>query len=149
VAEQLLPAAKQLPHPDQRPDAEVVIYDGQCRICTSQIRHLAWWDRGGRLAYLSLHDQEVYQRYPDLTHERLMQEMAVIDRHGGRHLGADAVRYLSRRLPLLWWAAPILHFPGTRRVWRFLYRLVARYRYRLGKVDGCEGGTCDIHAKKH
>ena len=42
-------AAAPLPDMDQRPSADVVIYDGDCRICTSQIRRIQRWDPGGRL----------------------------------------------------------------------------------------------------
>src|SRR5688572_16787389 len=110
-----------LPGPEDRPDADVVIYDGHCRICTGQIRRLARWDGGGRLAYLSLHDPEVAARYPDLTYDLLMQAMVVVDRSGRRHIGAAAIRYLSRRLPKLWWLAPILSFPGTLPLWQWCY----------------------------
>ena len=56
-----------LPTPDDRPAADVVIYDGHCRICAAQVKKLARWDRGGRLAFLSLHDPQVALRYPDLS----------------------------------------------------------------------------------
>lgn len=136
-----------LPSPDERPQADVVIYDGHCRICTGQIRRLARWDRGGRLSYLSLHDPRVSDRYPDLTHEALMKEMYVIDRVGRRHAGALAIRYLSRRLPTLWWLAPLLHLPGTRPLWSWLYRQIANRRYRFGRVADCDGGTCHLHGR--
>lgn len=136
-----------LPSPDERPQADVVIYDGHCRICTGQIRRLARWDRGGRLSYLSLHDPRVPDRYPDLTHEALMKEMYVIDRAGRRHAGALAIRYLSRRLPTLWWLAPLLHLPGTRPLWSWLYRQIANRRYRFGRVADCDGGTCHLHGR--
>lgn len=134
-----------LPGPAERPDADVVIFDGQCRICTGQIRRLARWDWGGRLAYLSLHDAEVARRWPDLTHDALMKEMYIVDRQGRRHPGASAVRYLSRRLPTLWWLMPILHFPGTLPLWQWLYRQIANRRYRFGRVASCDEGTCHLH----
>lgn len=137
-----------LPSPDQRPEADVVIYDGRCRICTSQVRRLAKFDRGGRLAYLSLHDPLVAARYPDLNYEQLMEQMYVVDGQGRRHGGAAAVRYLTRRLPRLWWAAPVLNFPGTMPLWSFLYRQIAKRRYKLSGGEACdEDGTCSLHAK--
>ena len=136
-----------LPDPDEVPGADVVIYDGQCNFCRQQVQHLRRWDWGGRrLAYLSLHDPRVAQRYPDLSHDDLMEQMYVVDRRGGRRGGADAVRYLTRRLPLLWWAAPVLHFPGTTRLWRWAYRQVARRRYRLAGRQ-CETDACSLHGK--
>jgi predicted DCC family thiol-disulfide oxidoreductase YuxK len=136
-----------LPSPADRPEAEVVIYDGHCRICTGQIRCLASWDRGGRLAYLSLHDPLVAQRYSDLTHDALMRDMYLIDRQGRRHRGAEALRIITRRLPRLWWLAPILHLPGTLSLWQWLYRQVANRRYRFGRVESCDDGSCELHSR--
>ena len=122
---------------------DVVIYDGACPFCCGQIDRLRRLDRGGRLAFVPSQDPLVRERFPDLTAERLQSEMVVVDRHGRRHGGADAVRYLSRRLPRLWWVMPVLHVPGTMPLWRWLYRWVARRRYRLSGSGGrCEEGTC-------
>lgn len=139
-------SSTELPTPDERPNADVVIYDGDCHICTAQMRKLTWWDCQGKLAYLSLHHPEVNRRWPDLTHERLMQEMCIVDAQGSRHWGAEAVRYLTRRLRRLWWAAPLLNFPGSMLLWRPLYRWIARNRYRLSGTD-CPEGTCGLHHK--
>lgn len=131
----------ELPDPSERPEADVVVYDGHCGICTSQVRKLRWWDRSGRLAYLSLHDEEVTRRWPDLSRERLDEEMCIVDRRGNRHWGPEAVRYLTSRLPGLWWAAPVLYFPGSMLLWRPLYRWIARNRYRFSS-QSCDTGGC-------
>jgi len=149
-----------LPSPDERPDADVVIYDGNCRICTAQVSKLPWWDCQQHLAYLSLHDLEIGQRWPDLaqqrlsherlsherlSHERLMQEMCIVDTRGNRHWGPEAIRYLTLKLRRLWWAMPLLYFPGSMFLWRPLYRWVARNRYRLSGTEACDGDACRLH----
>ena len=135
----------ELPDPDTRKDSDVVIYDGQCNFCRAQVQNLNRLDlNGNRLSFISLHDSRVAERYPDLTHEQLMDQMFLIDLAGRRHGGADAVRYLSRRLPMLWPFAPILHLPGTARLWRWLYGQIAKRRYKLaGKT--CDNDSCGIH----
>jgi predicted DCC family thiol-disulfide oxidoreductase YuxK len=138
------PAATALPSPAERPDADVVIYDGDCGICSAQVRKLPFWDAQHRLSYLSLHDAEVTRRWPDVSHERLMQEMLIVDRKGQRYWGPEAVRYLTRRLPRLWPAAPVAYFPGSMLLWRPLYRWVARNRYRFSGRK-CEDGACQLH----
>jgi len=143
---QTRPAAP-LPSPSDRPDADVVIYDGNCRMCTAQVRKLAWWDCQGKLSYLSLHDPEVARSYPDLTHDMLMEQMYVVDRQGNRYGGAGAFRYLSRRLRRLWWLAPLLNLPGSLPLWQWMYRQVAKRRYRFGKTDQCDDEACRIHAR--
>ena len=140
-----------LPSPAELPDAPVVIYDGHCKFCRGGVERIAWWDGGSRLAYLSLHDPEVARRYPDLTHEMLMEKMYIVDQAGNRYAGADAIRYLTRRLPALWIAAPLLHIPFSYPIWEWLYGLVASSRYAImGKTtdDQCDDGACKVHFRK-
>ncbi len=133
-----------LPTPAERPAADVVIYDGQCKFCSTQVRRLNRFDTGGRLAFISLHDPQVASRWPELQHDDLMREMYVIDRNGHQHRGADAGKYLSRRMPSLWWAAPLLHIPFSMPLWRWMYRQVANRRYLFGRVETCTD-ACSIH----
>jgi predicted DCC family thiol-disulfide oxidoreductase YuxK len=139
--------AAPLPSPSERPNTDVVIYDGNCRMCTAQVRKLAWWDCQRKLSYLSLHDPEAARRYPDLTHDMLMEQMYVVDRQGNRYGGAAAFRYLSRRLRRLWWLAPILNIPRSLPLWQWMYRQVAKRRYRFGRIDQCDEEACRIHAR--
>ena len=136
---------KPLPSPNERPGTDIVIYDGKCRICTAQVHKLDRWDSRRRLSFMSLHDYEVYLRWPDMPCQRLMEEMAVVDYRGRCHWGPEAIRYLSRRLPWLWWTAPLLHLPGSMVVWRPLYRWFSRHRYHLSGDDQCDDGTCSLH----
>jgi len=147
------PTLPPLPSPHDLPQADIVIFDGQCIFCTRQVRNLQWWDGKNRLAFLSLHDELVAQRFSELSHEQLMSQMYVIpvlhpDQHYG---GAAALRYLSRRLPKLWFAAPLLHMPFSLPLWQWLYRIVANRRYKIAGRSGQEcdpDGTCDLHFKK-
>ena len=135
-----------LPTPEERPSADVVLYDGHCNFCRAQVRQLVWWDCQEKLSFLSLHDPEVARRWPDLPRERLMQEMCIIDGKEKRYWGPEAFRYLTTRLRRLWWLAPVMWFPGSMWLWRPLYRWVARNRYRFaGKTMECDSGTCSLH----
>ncbi|MEN0110264.1 MAG: DUF393 domain-containing protein [Planctomycetota bacterium] len=140
-----------LPPPDERPGADVVLYDGQCNFCRGAVERLRWWEgpsrdeAAGRLAYLSLHDPVVAERYPDVSIERLHEEMCVVTPKGERHWGADAVRQLARRLARLAWLRPFFALPGAMLVARPAYRFVARNRYRIaGRTMDCESGACSL-----
>ena len=124
---------------------DVVLYDGQCNFCRSQINILRRLDGRNRLKFISLHDPEVAINYPNLTVEQLMEQMWIVTPDGKQYGGAYAVRYLTRRLPILWPVAPLLHMPLTMPIWCFLYRLVAKYRYKIAGRDCDEGGTCSLH----
>jgi predicted DCC family thiol-disulfide oxidoreductase YuxK len=144
-----------LPDPDACPGRAVLIYDGHCRFCVANVRILRALDLGGRVAFLSLHDQRVAERYSDLSHERLMREMHLVDGAGAGdgtrtgtgtvYGGAAAFRRLTRLMPLLWPLAPLLHLPFSLPLWSWLYDIVARHRYRFGRLDGCDNGACAVH----
>ncbi|HBE69509.1 MAG TPA: DUF393 domain-containing protein [Planctomycetaceae bacterium] len=133
---------------EEKPGADVVIWDGHCKFCLSQVQRLSRWD-SDRLAYVSLHDPRVKELAPELSFEQLMEQLWVVSPRpdagavlqGG---GADAIRYLSRQLPWLWPAMPLLHIPGLMPVWRWLYRQVAQRRYRIAGKN-CDEGTCSLH----
>jgi len=137
-----------LPTPAQLPEADVVIYDGNCVFCLSQVRNLKKFDGGDRLAFMSLHDPEVAQRYPGLTYEQMMKQIYVVNQDGDRLGGAAGIRYLTRRLPKLWLAAPLTHFPFTLPLQQWCYDQVARRRYKIANKNGtadCDDGTCAVH----
>ena len=130
-----------------RPARDTVLYDGECRFCVAQIGTLRRLDRRGRLEFVSLQDQRVGRDFPELTHDMLMEQMFVVAPSGAAYGGAEAIRYLSRRLPALWLVAPLLHLPGSLPLWQAGYRFVARHRYRIAGRD-CGDGTCSIHARR-
>ena len=116
---------------------DLVLYDGKCRFCQGQVKLLRRLDRGRRLSYLSLHDADAKNCVADIPPEDVMREMYVVtDRN--RYGGIDAVKRLTRRLPLLWGLAVLMHIPGTRPFWDWAYRNIASRRYCLG------GASCEI-----
>ncbi len=143
------PGSSDLPGLGERPDGIVVIYDGNCQFCQSQVRRLNWFDHSNKLAFVSLHDPIVAERYPDLSYDQLMEQMYVIDEVGNRFGGAAAFRYLTRRLPKLWMLAPLLHIPFSLPCWQWCYRRIAARRYRWNtNSDVCDQSACEIHMKK-
>lgn len=143
-----LGSASALPAVADYPGRAAVIFDGHCRFCQAQVAKLRRCDWFGQLAFVSLHDQLVRERWPDLSHDDLMREMVVVAPDGRRFGGASALRYLSRRLVPLWLLAPLLHIPGSLGFWKWAYRQVAERRYRLAGRDACDDGACAVHFAK-
>jgi len=124
------------------PSRDTVLYDGRCRFCRSQIALLRGLDLSGRLAFTSLHDPSVSREFPEIPLEELHRQMYVVDPRGQARGGAEAVRYLSRRLMMLWPLALFLHIPGTLPIWQQLYAFIARHRLKI--AGSCEDGTCRL-----
>jgi len=127
------------------PSQDVVLFDGQCNFCRRQIDNLRRFDGKDRLRFLSLHDPSVAELYSDLSFEQLMDQMWVVSPTGEKFGGADAIRYLSKRLPLLWAIMPMLHLPFSMPLWRYLYKQIAKRRYKIAGRNCDEGGTCTLH----
>lgn len=125
------------------PVADTVIFDGRCRFCRGQIGILRACDPSRSLRFVSLHDPAVGRDFPEIPRDDLMAQMHVVDARGRIHGGVGAVRYLARRLPLLWPVALPLHIPGSSPLWRSLYRFIARHRYRIAGA-ACDDGTCRL-----
>jgi len=131
--------------------SDVVIFDGECSFCESQVRRLKKWDGKDRLSFVSLHDPFVAEEFPDLTHDEMMRQIYVVANqdgvYGKRYGGAAALRYLTRRLPKLWLAMPFLHIPFSLPLWQWAYRQIAKRRYTISKKysDSCDNGSCDVH----
>ncbi len=135
-----------LPDPNELPGSDIVIWDGKCNFCRRQVERLRGMD-SGKLAYLSLHDPRVSELCPNLSFQDLMDQMWVLSPKRKPLGGADAIRYLSVRLPKLWWLMPILHVPGAMPLWRWAYRRVAQRRYQIAGEQCDEGGTCELHRR--
>ena len=126
---------------------DTVLYDGECRFCRSQIALLRRLDICGRLTFTSLHAASVAVDFPEITRETLLAQMVVVEKSGRSHGGAQAVRYLSRTLVLLWPLAIVLHIPGTLPLWKILYNWIARNRFRIAGRHcdkTCDEGTCKL-----
>ena len=137
-----MPAAALPISTSSRPARDTVLYDGQCRFCRGQMALLRRLDLTGRLQLTSLHDPAVARDFPEIPPAELMREMFVVDRQGQAHGGVQAWRILSRRIPLLWPAAVLLHIPGSLPAWNWLYQLIARNRYRF--AGRCDDGSCRL-----
>lgn len=105
------------------PRQALVLYDGQCPLCTrttSILRRLDWL---GRLRFHDCRDTAgIPAHSAHLDPARMIQEMHVLtpDRTVAFH-GFRAVRWIAGRLPVLWPLYPLLFIPGTGRVGQRLY----------------------------
>ena len=137
-----------LPSPTERPSADVVIYDGECKFCTASVVRLARFDRKGQLSFISLHDPEVTRRWPELSYDDMMQYIYLCTVDGRKFHGAEVFKYLSTRLPQFCLLAPVLYLPGLMPLWQVFYRAFAKHRYRFGRIESCADGSCKIPARR-
>ena len=76
-----------------------------------------------------------------LTAERCATEMVVVTPEGQVRGGGDAVRYISRRLPLMNIVWPLMEMPGLRSAVDSGYRWIANNRLSLSAKLGRQACT--------
>lgn len=125
---------------------DVILYDGHCRLCVGAAKNLERLLPAEKVVLQSFREPGVLERYPALTLERCEQAMQLVRLDGRIFQGAEAV---VQALRYRWWgrAALVYYVPGLRQLADFVYRLIARYRFKLlGRT--CDDGACAIHVRK-
>ena len=116
----------------------VLIYDGDCSFCRRWIARLrlVTGDRVDTRAF-----QEVAQKFPDISREQFQASVQLVQPDGSVHDGAEAVfQALASNPKHGWFLWMYRRVPGAAPVTEFLYRLVARNRRVLGRLqDGSQG----------
>ena len=127
---------------DTQPARGWVLYDAQCRFCTSLVMRTRATVETGGFRFAPLQSLWVRERLA-LPEDLLLAEMRVLTTSGRVLGGADALVYLAYELGAsrrIWWARPLAivsKLPLLMPVLRFAYRWVAQHR-------SCRQGACQI-----
>ena len=127
------------------PGHDVILFDGHCRLCSAGARKLErlLGSRGTELR--SFREEGALSAFPGVSYERCEKAMQLVQANGRVVEGAEAiVRALGRRV---WGKLLYLYYvPGLRQFVDALYRVVARYRFRIAGRE-CPDGACAVHFK--
>jgi predicted DCC family thiol-disulfide oxidoreductase YuxK len=109
------------------------------------MRMIARRDRAQRLAFVDIAEPDFDADRYGATHEAMMAQLHAVDDKGQLLIGVDCVAAIYTAVGRGWLVWP-LKITLTKPIWRYLYRLFARNRYRTSKLLGlgCDGGTCDL-----
>jgi len=103
----------------------LVLYDGECGLCTRAARWVERHDRHGRTRCVPLQEAEPP---PGTTRADLERELHVVDPSGKIFAGWPAVVEIARRLPALKWLPALARIPGVDWLGTRWYRRVASRR---------------------
>lgn len=132
--------ASRLPAHVVPPERPVVLFDGACAFCRSQLEVLRA-RAGDRLDYVSFREPGVVERY-GLDPAACEEAMHVVEPDGTVHRGAAAVARAwsrSRKAP---WLAGIYRLPLAAPLLERAYAWVAKRRFRIGGRV-CASGACE------
>jgi predicted DCC family thiol-disulfide oxidoreductase YuxK len=134
----LEPSAQRQSDEAGRPRSYTVVYDGNCRVCTSTVRTLTAWDARRQLEMIPSQSPSVAVRFPWIPPSAYAESMQLIDADGRTWQGAAAIEQLLRVLPRGRFVAWLFHIPLVGRIADRAYRWFARNRYRFRCGNHCE-----------
>ena len=116
----------------------VVLYDGECALCTFQMKLLTWLDWCNVVTLIPIADPRTAALAPTLTTEALQAAIHCLARDGRIYRGARCLRFVGMRMPLLVPLALVLWIPGVIVIAEWIYQWISRHRYILSRVFGCK-----------
>ncbi|MDQ7030609.1 MAG: DUF393 domain-containing protein [Ardenticatenia bacterium] len=129
----------------QHPERALLIYDGDCGLCSALIEWVRQRDRGQRLTCAPYQHVSPERLSPGLTRVACAQAVCLVRPGHGHVTGARAVAEVFCLLPSPW-----AHVGRLVRPWSPLlepaYRLIARYRHRLSALLGLP--TCRLDSSR-
>ena len=118
-----------------------VLYDGDCPLCSREIRFLERRDRGrGRIQFENIAEPTFDPRAYGLEAREVMARIHGVLPDGTVVAGMEVFRRAYAAVGFGWLMAPT-RWPGLRRLADLAYRIFARNRLRL------TGRTCSCEAK--
>lgn len=118
----------------------VIIYDGSCGLCSGNLVWLKRLDTRGVFDAMPYQDPETFRKFPKLDPRKCEDAMHVVFPDQRIFAGADAFREVFWRMPLMILPAAIMSIPPVPGILRWIYPLIAKYRYKIG-------GRCKISIK--
>ena len=127
---------------DRTPEipALIVLYDGECGVCSETIRQIRRWDHEARLTFLSIQDAP-FSGWPAVVRiaagGNLGDGLHVVDQLTGRVVsGGHAALAILDALPGGWLLRPWAMLPTTGLAADIVYRVASRHRDRLAWLVG-------------
>jgi predicted DCC family thiol-disulfide oxidoreductase YuxK len=129
--------------------ATIILFDGDCALCSRAVRFVADRDRAGRFGFASLQGEIGRAECARLGVARASGEpdTMVVTTACRAWIRSEAVIEVARRLP--WpWRAGLLLAAVPRPIRDAAYRWVARHRFAwFGRVDACAAPTAAVRAR--
>jgi predicted DCC family thiol-disulfide oxidoreductase YuxK len=116
------------------PEKPLLVYDGECGFCRLWIHR---WEcaTGERIDYLPSQDQQIAQRFPEISRAEFDSSVQLIEPDGSVHHGAEAVFQSLAHNPDYHWILDLYRaFPLFARVTEWSYRVVANHRVFFSRV---------------
>ncbi len=125
-----------------------MLYDGDCSLCTFQMRVITWMDWFNTVSLLPIADPRAQEVAPRLTRTDLQEAIHCVAKDGRIYRGARCLRFIGMRMPLAIPFALVMWIPGVIYLAEIFYRWISRNRLLLSRVFGCKEACAILPARR-
>ena len=119
---------------EEKPKKAVLIYDGNCPVCSGTIAWIRDHEQKDAFETLSCQSTEMSERFPSMEKAVCMQAMQLVLPDGTVLPGEKALPEIFKRLRRYRLAAHMFKLPGMETISRAFYRWFADRRYHIAKL---------------
>jgi len=130
-------------------DKNILFYDSECSLCSRFQKALEMLDKGENLAYLSVHEEEIYQTYPMLNQQACEKEVHLIDTEGNIFVGAEVIEFLVKLIPGVSKFSWLIESESSKKAMDMFYGKLNDIRKMKKRNCYTCGSTMKTHMKKH
>lgn len=121
-----------------------ILFDGRCNLCLATVEALRAAEFDSPPRFVDSNGADVLKQFPQLNRDDLLGQMWVVGRDGATSGGYDALVNIAATRPSMQPFVPLLRWHPVRQMGWSIYRWVAKHRYRLFGMNGCDNGACTI-----
>lgn len=125
----------------------VVVYDGDCKVCTRLAGALSRWDTRATFDVVPSQAPGVQARFPWIPPRAYRDSLQLVGEAERTWQGAAAIERILDLLPRGRWLGWLFSLPFARPLAERAYRWFARSRYRLGCGAHCSYRPKDVRSQ--
>ena len=125
----------------------LLLFDGDCNLCNSWVQFVQKHDRNKIISFLSLQSEEAHALQKKYVPTLIPNSSVVFIQNDSAYTESDAILHLAKQINFAQpWLSWLFHLPSSFR--NCVYRIVAKYRYRIfGKRNSCAIHTSSLSKK--
>lgn len=114
----------------------ILIYDSECTMCTRFKQALERIDTGNEINFVSIHEDELYEAFPELNRDDCYDKVHLIDENRKIYVGASIVEVLKDKIPTINKLSWLLDKEATKKALNVFYEKVNEFR--KSKLNPCK-----------
>lgn len=106
----------------------ILLYDDNCTLCTRFKQSLERLSGAEQITFVSIHDNEIYEKLPEISKDECQKELHFIDRNNNIFKGANAILELKKEFPLVEKFAWLIESGMGEKAINYFYKMANKYR---------------------